>query len=166
MGFSYEDYLYSETAERLDIDNTPGIGEEKNIRMILMPIVDAIFNLANEKWPGCMDTRVKGGSLHSGFRSHAVNAALPGSPTSAHCDGLGADLYPTNGKIRELMELIMDTPWIMKRIDQLILERGCVHVGMSVGTPRNEIRGEKYVVVDGKSKRTYPLVKIWKEEPK
>lgn len=163
MGFDYEDYLYSETGEEKGLDNTPTQEEEDNIRNKLIPVIDAIFKAANEKWPGCMDTKVKGGSLHSGFRGEAVNAAVGGSDTSAHRHGLAADLYPMNGKIRELMELIMSIPEIMRNIDQLILERGCVHVGLCAGTPRNQIRTEKYITVDGKSKRTYPLVKIWEE---
>lgn len=163
MGFSYEDYLYSEKGEELGLSNKPSEKEERNIRNILIPIIDEIFKIANEKWPGCMGTAIKGGSLHSGFRGEAVNNAVGGSPTSAHRHGLAADLYPSNGNIRGLMELIMSKPYIMRNIDQLILERGCVHVGLSLEDPRNEIRSEKYINVDGKMKRTYPLVKIWKE---
>ncbi len=164
MGFSYEDYLYSAAAVANGLDNTPNAEEEGNIRNTLIPIVDAIFELANEKWPGCMDPTPKVGSLHSGFRSEQVNRIVGGSNTSAHRRGLAADLYPKNGKVRDLMELIISTPRIMRNIDQIILERGCVHVGLSKDEPRHEIREEKYVGVNGNTMRTYPLVRVWTEE--
>jgi hypothetical protein len=164
MGFSYEDYLYSETAARMGIQNRPSAQQEANIRNILMPVADMVFELAEKLWPGSMSEKVKGGSLHSGFRGVTLNAAIPGaSSTSAHCDGLAADIYPMNGKVEALFAAIQATPSIMRLIDQLILERGCVHVGMSASQPRRQIRGEVYVNVNGRKVRTYPLIKVWQE---
>jgi hypothetical protein len=129
-----------------------------------MPVCERIWYLAEDLWPGSMSDKIKGGSLHSGYRGPKLNAEVGGSPTSAHCDGLGADIYPMNGETVQLFYKILDKANIMRKIDQLILERGCVHVGMSVGPPRNEVRGEKYITKsDGNSVRTYPLMHIWKE---
>jgi hypothetical protein len=49
------------------------------------------------------------------------------------------------------------------RVDQLIIERGCVHLGVTVPAHDNllrcELRGESY---DPNGTRHFPLIWVWK----
>src|SRR5258708_3217179 len=63
--------------------------------------------------------------INSAFRSRELNAAIGGSPTSAHLDGYAADLVaPGFGTPREVCEAIAGAgiPF-----DQLICEGGAEH---------------------------------------
>lgn len=57
--------------------------------------------------------------VNSGYRCHGLNAAIGGSPTSAHMDGLAADVVPAGTALVLAMERIAasEIPY-----DQLILE--------------------------------------------
>ena len=99
----------------------------------------------------------------SGYRSPALNKAVGGSKTSAHCVAMAADIHPKSGDIMDLAALIAT---MEMDIDQLILEKttvkngeilGCqwLHVGFSRTKNRNQIRAW-----DGK---TYKPVKITQE---
>ena len=99
----------------------------------------------------------------SGYRSPALNKAVNGSRTSAHCAALAADIHPKSGSIMDLAALIAT---MEMEFDQLLLEKttvkngeivGCqwLHVGFSRTKNRNQI-----LAWDGK---TYKPVKITKE---
>ena len=99
----------------------------------------------------------------SGYRSQALNKAVGGSKTSAHCVGLAADIQPTSGNIMDLAALIAT---MEMEFDQLILEKTTVkngeivscqwlHLGFSRTKNRNQI-----LAFDGKS---YKPVQITKE---
>ena len=96
-----------------------------------------------------------------GYRSPALNDACGGSPTSAHMDGLAADAVPTDMTLREGFDALVADPTFMADVDQLIIERGCVHVGLPTEahawTPRHELRLEQDVA----GVRTYPLYGYW-----
>lgn len=157
----YEDYLQSETATRLGIDNAPGPEQERNIRERLMPLVDEIVDLACGLWPNPFPADL----INSGFRGEKLNAAIPGaSRTSAHCHGLAVDIAVDKSiTLMDLGDAIEKAPAIMKKIDQLIYERGCLHVGLRDGEPRHEIHGERYIKdANGKTIRTYPLLHTWR----
>ena len=99
----------------------------------------------------------------SGYRSQALNKAVGGSKTSAHCVGLAADIQPKSGNIMDLAALIAT---MEMEFDQLILEKTTVkngeivscqwlHLGFSRTKNRNQI-----LAFDGKS---YKPVQITKE---
>lgn len=98
-----------------------------------------------------------------GYRCEAENEACGGSPTSAHCEGLAVDLVPNPDlfHLRQAFEVLAQHPTFMADVDQLIIERGCLHIGLPTSrhnfVPRHELRGDSDV--DGH--RTYPLLGIW-----
>ncbi len=91
-----------------------------------------------------------------GYRCKELNDSCGGSPTSVHLSGLAADMIPQGGLILEhAVEMLLDDPEFMMDVDQLIIERGCIHLGLP--QPRMEYRYETFV--DGK--RHYPLKFVW-----
>lgn len=102
-------------------------------------------------------------NINSGWRPKELNEAVGGSKTSAHIDGLAVDLFPkkvmdSDGLHNAFYELAND-PTFMIGVDQLIMERGCIHLGMPIEgkRPRQELRGEVYQL----GERHYPLIKVW-----
>ena len=96
------------------------------------------------------------------YRSPALNTACGStSTTSAHLEGLAADAVPTNLTLREAFDALVADPEFMKDVDQLIIERGCIHIGLATARhgyiPRHELRLDKTV----NGVRTYPLLGIW-----
>lgn len=113
--------IRSETALRNRIDNTPN--EEH-----LAHIVEAIETLVDplrEAWEkNCLDKGFGTPQIRisSGYRGPALNAAVHGSATSAHCCGYAFDLIPVNGKMLEFKRFcrifLAERPF-----DQLISEQ-------------------------------------------
>ncbi len=105
--FSLHELTKSETALRLDLDNTPGETETENLRtlceMVLQPVRDHYG---------------KGVKVNSAYRSPESNAAVGGSKTSDHCKGMAADIEIPGVANADLAQ------WIMGNLDytQLILE--------------------------------------------
>jgi hypothetical protein len=101
--------------------------------------------------------------INSGYRPAQLNEAIGGSKTSAHIFGLAADTFPSKVKgqhdLQNTFFEIANHPTFMANIDQLIIERGCIHVGLCGldKQPRRELRGESY---EG-NKRHYPLIRVW-----
>lgn len=99
-----------------------------------------------------------------GYRSPALNRACGGSQTSAHVDFCAADLVPMGGwTLGGAFQQLIRCPEVMRDVDQIILESGCIHVGIRLArhgnVSRHEIRNESWA--DGK--RCYPLIGIWSE---
>jgi len=98
-----------------------------------------------------------------GYRCQAENEACGGSATSAHLEALALDCVPDPAlyTLRQGWDVLRLHPTFMAQIDQLIIERGCIHFGLPVarlkGIPRHELRLDQQVGVQ----RTYPLWGIW-----
>jgi len=105
--FSLHELTKSETALRLNIDNTPGPVETEYLKILAERILQPI-----------RDHFGKGVKVNSGFRSPDSNAAVGGSRTSDHCKGQAADIEIPGVPNAELAQ------WIMDNLDytQLILE--------------------------------------------
>ena len=121
--FTLEEMTFSEAAARLGLDNTPGPVAMANLEMVaaLMEEIRALV----------------GGRaivLHSGYRAPAVNRAVGGVSTSAHCFGLACDFVcPEFGTAYEVAVAILESDL---EFDQLIFEYGWVHVGLAkAGSP-------------------------------
>lgn len=124
--FTLNEFLISQTAARLGIDNSPSPEHEANIVKVAehLEIVRAQFGPV---------------VVSSGYRSPALNAAVPGSSkTSAHCFGLAADFHVPGVANIEICKWVLHN---MPDFDQIIYEfgpapGGWVHLGLSNGIPR------------------------------
>jgi zinc D-Ala-D-Ala carboxypeptidase len=112
--FTLEELCHSDIAERLGIPNDPG--------------PDELANLAKTA-QGMETVRAALGAhpilVHSGFRSHEVNAAVGGVPNSAHCDGMAVDFVSAGF---ENYDAALTLARSQIPFDQLILEYGWVHI--------------------------------------
>lgn len=137
--FTFYELIYSSTAEKEGINNTPQ--EEKIIKNINR-LID-FLDLLREKWGSAI-------RVGSGYRCPQLNEEVGGSTTSVHMLGLAADLTPKNGKTTEFFEFVKK--YLLENnipFDQLIDEysgkRHWVHIGLenSQGKQRKQIK--KYV---------------------
>ncbi len=140
--------VYSRTALRLDIDNTP----EPYYLVNMQIIAELVFEPLRE-WVG---GPVK---INSFYRCKELNSAIGGSSRSQHCEGRAIDLDDTFGHKTnaEMFNYIKDN----LDFDQLIWEFGndnnpdWVHVSY-VSSDENRRRIMKAYKLNGKSK--YKLI--------
>lgn len=88
-----------------------------------------------------------------GYRCPALNQACGGSLTSDHMYARAVDFNPIGLGRRAAFELLWAHPTFMQGVDQLILERGCIHLGLGP-RKRHEGRGDLPL---------YPLLAVWPE---
>ena len=108
--FTMKELIYSETAEKLGIDNTP---DEVSCFMLrnLMSFLDMIRTL----WNGPI-------YVNSGFRCPELNNAIGGAKKSQHMKGQAADItVGSQKKNKELFDLIVKNKKMLN-FDQLIEE--------------------------------------------
>ena len=135
--FTMDEFIVSQTATRLNIDNTP---EEKilaNLQM-LVATMEQVRKLLG------------GNPIHisSGYRCPALNRAIGSSSTSAHTLGYAADfMCPKFGTPKEVALKIAESNI---KFDQLIFESVWVHISID---PRN--RRELLTAHFGNGKTTY-----------
>jgi hypothetical protein len=152
--FKAGEFLRSETAAKMGIDTSnPPPDVEKNIRERAAPKAQEALDILGVK---C--------TIHC-WRPDAVNAAIPGRPPGkrgAHPDGLAIDLVAEGMTPQEVFDKLKAHPDYMRDVDQLIIERGCVHTGLACPASgwmyRRELRTE---TMDGQGMRHYPLLGIW-----
>ncbi len=96
-------------------------------------------------------------SRNGGYRCPAVNQAVGGSDTSAHMFALASDFNAKGWEREDAFRALWKHPAFMQDVDQLILERGCIHMGLTLAQPRKQGRGD----CDKNGLRHYPLVAIW-----
>lgn len=121
--FTYEEMVLSETASRLGLDNTPDSGVLANLERTCAYL--EIARAAIQEHFG--DDKVV--IVTSGYRSQAVNQAVGGVPTSAHCFGRAADIHVPGVMVLELAQFLAAN---LAGYDQLIHEFGTwVHVGLA-----------------------------------
>lgn len=122
--FTLEELTASEIAARRGLDNTPDGEVVAHLRLVAI-MLERVRDL------------LSGGELNgvpvlvsSGYRSPAVNAAVGGSATSAHCHGLAADFRaPAYGSPYDVARAIAAAP-LMADLDQVIYEHTWVHIGL------------------------------------
>lgn len=119
------EFLKSETAMALGIENFPSWDEVTIMKNFANEVLDVI----RSHWGQPL-------LLSSGYRVPALNAAVGGSPTSDHQNGLAVDIkLPTWSKRKpsELYHLIYElTEQGVIEIDQVIYYRGkkIIHIGI------------------------------------
>ena len=108
---SYKEGVYSTTATRKGIDNTPNNEQLKNMELV----ADEIFEPLRVYVGGPI-------KINSFFRSPELNTAIGGSSKSQHCKGQAIDIDDTFGKAAnaEMYRWIKDN----LDFDQMILEFG------------------------------------------
>jgi len=120
--FSLEEFLFSQTAARRGIDNTPD-----EIAMIhLLTTAQSM-----EEVRALLGNPIK---ITSGYRSQALNSAIGGANTSAHMEGWAADfICPGFGRPIEIVREIAASPI---RFDQCIQEGNWVHISFAPANRR------------------------------
>lgn len=101
--------------------------------------------------------------LSYGYRGPALNKAVGSvSKTSAHLEGSAGDmLVPEAIGTRRFWDILRQHPTFMADVDQLIIERGCVHLGMPVAAHDHVARRELRTEDNGLQGLHYPLFGIW-----
>lgn len=134
--FSLAELTASTLAASQHVDNTPGVQVIENLTR-LAATLEQVRDLF-------------GAPVHvsSGYRCPALNKLAGGEPMSAHLLGLAADIHVQGVEYKEMAERIRDSGIVF---DQLIYEITWVHIGLSLGTPRQEcltkppVRGQRYL---------------------
>ena len=141
---SYKEGVYSTTALRRGIDNTPNDEQLNNMELIAEEIFEPLR------------TYVGGPiKINSFFRSPELNKAIGGSTTSQHCKGQAIDIDDTYGRMTNA-EMYH---WIKENLDfdQMIWEFGdddnpnWIHVSY-VSSDKNRNRCLKAYKENGKTK--------------
>jgi len=132
QNFSLAEMTKSDTALRLDMDNTPGDEEIANLQALCENVLQPI-----------RDAYGVGVKVNSGFRHPDVNGAVGGSKTSDHCKGMAADIEIPGVANADLAE------WISENLEfrQLILEfytpgvpdSGWVHVSYNPDDNKKQV---------------------------
>ena len=108
---SNKESVYSRTAQRLNIDNTPTENHKKN----MVELAENIFEPLRSYVGGPI-------KINSFYRSPDLNKAIGGSSKSQHCNGQAIDIDDTFGRISnaEMYEFIKEN----LDFDQMIWEFG------------------------------------------
>tara|TARA_B100001094_G_scaffold320603_1_gene367051 strand:- start:40 stop:495 length:456 start_codon:yes stop_codon:yes gene_type:complete len=138
--------VYSRTAQRLDIDNTP----TKNHKTNMVKLAENIFEPLRVYVGGPI-------KINSFYRSPELNKAIGGSSKSQHCNGQAIDIDDTFGRMSnaEMYEFIKEN----LDFDQMIWEFGdnknpnWVHISY-VSPKENRKRCLKAYKEKGKTKYT------------
>lgn len=129
--FYLDEFITSQTAERLGIDNTPSDIIVKN----LTALVDNILQPVRDHY----DRPI---TISSGYRCPKLNKAIGGAVSSQHMKGEAADIHIPGVPNHELAQFIIDN----FTFDQVILEfytlgkpdSGWVHVAYSRTNPNKK----------------------------
>lgn len=131
--FTYEELIYSPTANRLKLDNTPTEQQKANLKKLAIEILQPI----RDAWGSSI-------VVTSGFRSTKVNKVIGGVSTSQHCSGSAADLkvggISQNKKLFELITTLIKNGKI--QVGQLINEYNYSWIHVSLprkGKKNNQI---------------------------
>lgn len=151
--FTLQECFRSETARQRGLDNTPGAEHAAHLTESVEQLIDPL----REAWEVFCRTNALGTPcirISSGYRGAALNRAVGGSATSAHCHGYALDLIPHNGRMMEFKRFCRD--FLKDRdFDQLISEGEdehgrprWMHVGYK--SPRGEQRRQFLTMRNGK----------------
>ena len=108
---SYKEGVYSITADRLGIDNTPSAYHLQNMELLAEKIFEPLRKYVNGPI-----------AINSFYRCDELNTAIGGSSQSQHCEGRAIDIDDTYGYMsnKEMYEYIKNN----LDFDQIIWEFG------------------------------------------
>jgi len=120
--FNIDQLIFSETAQRLGIQNFPNREQVENLRLLCVNVLEPIYKLDQFR-------------VSSGYRCPELNKAIGSSQTSHHTRGMAVDLVPNKMIINDLIRTIKN-----KKIPltQCILEFGWIHVSYDKLDLRNQ----------------------------
>jgi zinc D-Ala-D-Ala carboxypeptidase len=128
QNFRLVEFVRSQTAVRLGIDNTPTPQALGNIRALLAPGMQRVRN--------CLATPL---FISSGYRGPDLNKAVRGSASSQHTAGLAADFVADGfGTSKTVVRYLMERSGEI-RFDQLIYEGTWVHISFVPEKPRSQV---------------------------
>lgn len=127
--FSLTELVASQVATRKGIDNMPPPAVVANLTR-LAALLEQVRTLVGAPI-----------TISSGFRSPALNKAVGGAASSAHVQGLAADISTAKLAPKALALLIRQSGL---DFDQLIYEGTWVHIGLSAGVPRRQVLTAKF----------------------
>ena len=119
--FSPFEFIKSDTAKKLGINNEPDEEKTNNILQLIK-----IMDIFRERWTEYCEENHLGNPaivITSGYRSEELNKAVGGSKTSAHRLGYACDFKAKNGLNKELFEVVVDTLKCIE-FEELIWEKG------------------------------------------
>ncbi len=153
LHFTMDECTRSATARAKGIDNTPGAMHREHIEESVDNLIDPL-RVAWGQYCAANGLGTGGIRVSSGYRGPALNEAVGGSPTSAHCCGYAFDLIPVNGKMMAFKRFCRQ--WLADKVfDQLISEGEdgngkprWMHVGYK--SPNGEQRHQYFSMIGGK----------------
>jgi zinc D-Ala-D-Ala carboxypeptidase len=126
--FTMEEFIVSQTASRMGIDNTPNSARVRGNLTRTAQLMERIRDALGHPI-----------IVTSGYRSPALNRAVGGVATSAHVEGLACDfICPQFGTPLEVCQGL-ETYVEALGIDQLIYEHTWIHVGLLESAPRHQV---------------------------
>jgi hypothetical protein len=114
--FNLDEFIYSPTATRLGIDNTPGSAIIERLRIVAEGL-EIVRNSLGE-----------GGSpiiIDSGYRCPELNKAVHGSWKSGHLLGWAVDIRSKTWSALDIAHRVLE---IGLKFDQLIMEGTWIHI--------------------------------------
>ena len=124
--FHLSEFLHSDKAVRLGLDNIPDALAMASIRNFLAPGMQQVRDLIGAPI-----------NISSGYRAPQVNAAVGGSRSSQHMQGLAADFTaPFFGTPIQIARAIVASHI---KFDQLIQEGSWVHISFSAAPRRQAL---------------------------
>nr|DAT28478.1 MAG TPA: peptidase [Caudoviricetes sp.] len=122
--FDLEEFTKSETAEKNNVTNQPTAAHLSNLKKLANSL-EKIRELVGKPIV-----------ITSGYRSKELNKLVGGVQTSAHCQGLAADIHVSGMTPKELANRIVNSDI---EYDQVIHEFGrWVHFGLNNNKNRKE----------------------------
>lgn len=135
QSFWLSEFLRSDTATRLGIDNAPGAEEMLNIEHVLAPGMQRVRNLLAAPV-----------HITSGFRCLELNRALKSKDNSQHVQGLAADfICPEFGTPLTIARYLVEHGNGALHFDQLIMEGTWVHISFVQVNARAEVLTAHFV---------------------
>ena len=138
--FSLKEFTHSDTAIRLDIDNTP----DQNVLINLNILAEGLETVR---------TKLDGNAIRvsSGYRSLILNRALHSKDTSQHILGLACDFTcPGFGNVNDVMRTLSQSGI---EFQQLILEfNSWIHISFP---PAGQIAKREILLIDKQGTRFY-----------
>lgn len=90
--FELEEFIRSETATKLGIDNRPSPEIIANIQLLVDTVLQPVRDQISYPF-----------HINSGYRSPALNKAVKGSSRSAHLQGLAADITLGSKQLNKIL---------------------------------------------------------------
>lgn len=138
--FVFDEFVKSDTANKLNIDNTP---KDDTIIENINEVME-VMDIIREKWTVyCKEHNYKKPQIivNSGYRCETLNKAVGGSKTSSHRFGSAVDYEAQNGHNTELYKVTQDTLYNEGiKFDQLIDENNMSWIHLGLKGKNNERR--------------------------